>query len=96
MKKLSLFLILFLFIYAAAYNQQSLQTVAEQSNYESTSMYQDVMQFISGLKKSSSMMRVEFIGVTAEGRDIPLMVIGDPLPGSPKDLENDDRIVDAR
>jgi hypothetical protein len=93
MKKLFLFLILFLFVYAAAYNQQSLQTVAEQSNYESTSTYKDVMQFISGLEKGYPSIRVEYIATTAEGRDIPLLVIGDPLPMSPEDLINDNRIV---
>lgn len=92
MKNIPLLLILFFLIHLTSYNQ-TLQTVAERSNYESTSLYQDVMQFISGLEQSSPMIRSEHLGVTAEGRDIPLLVIADPLPGSPEDLEKDDRIV---
>lgn len=86
-------MIFIFFAYTSAYNQQSLQTVAERSNYESTSTYKDVMHFISELEQSSSLVRMEYLGVTAEGRDIPLLVIGDPLPVSPEDLEKDDRIV---
>ncbi len=93
MKKIFFLLALSFLIHSIAYNQLSLQTVAERSKYESTSRYTDVMKFISGLEQSSALIRTEYIGTTAEGRDIPLMVIGDPLPSSPKDLENDERVV---
>ncbi len=93
MKKISLLLVLSWIMCLATYSQLTVQTVAERSNYESTSTYKDVMQFISGLEKESPLVHIEHIATTAEGREVPLLVIGDPLPASPKDLENDDRIV---
>ncbi len=93
MKKIFFLLALSFLIHSRAYNQLSIQTVAERSNYESTSVYKDVMAFIAGLEQSSPLVRTEYIATTAEGRDIPLLVIGDPLPGSPEDLVNDNRIV---
>lgn len=93
MKRLFTLVLLTFLIHLFAFNQSSIQTVAESSNYESTSTYQDVINFITELEKSSSFIRVETIGTTAEGRDIPLMVIADPLPQSPADLKGDERIV---
>jgi dipeptidyl-peptidase-4 len=75
------------------FSQTKPLTVAESSNFESTSRYEDVMKFIDQLKSSSPYIRVETIATTNEGRDIPLMVIGNPLPQSPEDLHNDNRVV---
>jgi len=93
MKRFLLILALVFSIQSLAYNQSTIQTVAERTNFESTSTYEDVMNFISILEKGSPLIRVENIARTVEGRDIPLLVIGDPLPQSPDDLVNDDRIV---
>ncbi len=68
-------------------------TRAEKSEFKSTSDYKDVMNFIEQLQSSSDNIRVEKIASSAEGRDIPLLVIGKPLPSSPEDLANDPRIV---
>jgi dipeptidyl-peptidase-4 len=68
-------------------------TVAENSDFKSTSRYNDVKVFIEQLKKSSHFIRTEEIAVSAEGRALPLLVIGNPTPKSPKDLINDKRIV---
>jgi hypothetical protein len=51
------------------------------------------MTFIGQLKKSSKYIRVETISTSVKGRDVPLLVIGNPLPKSPAQLANDDRIV---
>jgi murein tripeptide amidase MpaA len=77
----------------SAYSQAELQTVAERSNYESTSRYDDVMAFVDQLKNSSKYVGVETIAKTIEGRDIQLLIVGNPLPKSPKDLINDKRVV---
>lgn len=66
-------------------------TIAEKSNFESTSRYDDVINFITQLKKLSSNIRVETIAKTIEGKDIPLLVIGHPLPKSSKEIKNDKR-----
>jgi murein tripeptide amidase MpaA len=85
-------LILSLTVFAVS-GQISLQTVAEKSDFKSTSDYNDVNVFINQLQKSSPYIRIETLAVSAEGRDIPLMIIGNPLPKSPKDLARDKRIV---
>jgi dipeptidyl-peptidase-4 len=76
-----------------ASSQVQFQTKAETSDFKSTSDYKDVTVFIDQLKKSSHFIRVENIAVSAEGREIPLLIIGKPLPKSPSDLITDKRIV---
>jgi hypothetical protein len=68
-------------------------TTAESSDYKSTSDYKDVMDFIQQLKSTSGNIRIESIARSVEGRDIPLLIIGKPVPESPEDLANDPRIV---
>ncbi len=68
-------------------------TVAEASGYTRTSLYTDVMNFIENLQLKTPYLRVETICKSAEGRDVPLLVIGRPLPASPLDLKYDSRAV---
>ncbi len=93
MKKVYLVLTLMLLVHSTVFSQSELLTTAEKSNYESTSTYEEVIQFIETLEKSSDNLRIEKIARSIEGRDIPLMIIADPLPINYKDLKNDDRIV---
>lgn len=92
MKKYSLLSVIIIFNSIGLFGQAEMQTVAEKSNYESTSRYEDVIAFVSHLK-ASKFVRVETIARTVEGRDIPLLIVGNPLPKSPKDLVNDKRVV---
>ncbi len=73
--------------------QQGPLTVAEASGFTATSRHTDVTSFVRDLQQASSKIRVENIGTTAEGRQIPMLVIGDPVPTSPADLKYDDRAV---
>ena len=73
--------------------QVNFQTVAEKSDFKSTSDYNDVRIFIDQLIKSSHYIRTESMGTSVEGREVPLLIIGNPLPMSPKDLVNDKRLV---
>jgi hypothetical protein len=68
-------------------------TTAESSNYKSTSTYDDVRNFIAELQKLSSQIRVEKIATTVEGKDIPMIILGDPPPFSPLFLKDDNRLV---
>ncbi|EFK96794.1 peptidase M14, carboxypeptidase A [sediment metagenome] len=68
-------------------------TVAEKSDFKATSEHKDVTEFIDNLKILSPYLRVECLGKSNEGREIPLLVIGNPLPDSTDDLKNDSRIV---
>jgi hypothetical protein len=59
------------------------RTRAEQSGFEETSRYEEVRAFITALIALTPHARVETFGQTEEGRDLPLLVIGDPLASSP-------------
>jgi murein tripeptide amidase MpaA len=93
MKKLSLISFFLLLIQLQALTQNKILTVAEKSEFKSTSCYEDVIAYIDQLKKISPFIRVETIARSTEGRDIPLLIIGDPLPASPDGLKRDKRIV---
>jgi len=62
-------------------------------NHKSTSEHKDVIEFINNLKRSYEYIRIENIATSSEGRDIPLLIIGNPLPESPESMKDDDRIV---
>ncbi len=68
-------------------------TVAEESDFTATSRYVDVVEFIRKMQEQSPLIRVETMLVSPEGREVPLVIIGDPVPSSPLDLHNDDRAV---
>lgn len=86
MKKL---IILLLCIYPQLGNAQYFPvTVAEGSNFQSTSTYNDVMNFITMLQKASKYIRVETIATSNDGRDIPLLVVANPMPKTPHDIGN--------
>jgi len=93
MKQVIVFATAALFYFAGVSGQQGLLTVAESSDFKSTSNYNDVMSFIEKLSKSSKIIRVETIAKSTKGRDIPLLIIGDPMPESPAQLNDDNRIV---
>jgi hypothetical protein len=73
---------------APSWAQKQPLTVAEATNFEATSRYADVMNFIRELQKVSPYIRVETLCRSAEGRDVPLLVIGNPLPASTFDPRN--------
>ena len=68
-------------------------TAAEASGYTATSTYAEVLAFIRDLQKLSPLVRVETIAVSTEGRAIPLLVVGKPVPRDPLALRHDKRAV---
>jgi dipeptidyl-peptidase-4 len=68
-------------------------TVAEESQWKATSRFADVMSFIRSLQEQSPYLRVETLASSPEGRNIPLLVIGNPLPSPPSSLSRDGRGV---
>ena len=75
------------------HGQEAPLTVAESSAYRATSRYEEVIDFVRELQRLSADIRVGTLAVSAEGRRIPLLVIGDPVPSSPADLRFDKRAV---
>jgi dipeptidyl-peptidase-4 len=86
------FILFFSTIFHAT-GQQPLLTVAEESRFTATSDYNDVMSFIDNLQKKSENVRVETIARSVGGMDIPLLIIGNPLPATPEEARNSGRIV---
>lgn len=90
---LSLILLLLSFIPSLSSTKQQPLTVAEASNFTATSRYADVTNFIKELQRQSSLLRMETLCVSPEGRTVPLLVIGQPTPSSPLDLRYEGRAV---
>jgi hypothetical protein len=93
MKRIFIYCIVLFCISNIVKGQFNFQTVAERSDFKSTADYKDVMAYIDDLKGASKLIRVEKIAKTIEGRDVPLLIIGNPVPDSAAELKNDKRIV---
>jgi len=68
-------------------------TTAESSGFTATTRHAEMMDFIAELQRRSDRLRVETMAVSTEGRELPMMVIGNPPPASPLDLRSDGRAV---
>ena len=69
------------------------RTVAESSDYTATMRYDEVLDFIESLQRRSDRIRVETLCTSTEGRDVPLVILGDPAPSTPLQLKHDERLV---
>jgi len=69
------------------------KTSAESTEYAATSTYAEVMSFVRELQKLSPLVRVEWICTSAEGKPVPLLVIGKPTPFEPPALRSDKKIA---
>ncbi|MEM9850087.1 MAG: M14 family metallopeptidase [Bacteroidota bacterium] len=84
--KLSLTLLGLLFALSAMSQKvwdADLLTVPEKTNYQKTSTYQEVMDFIMALQTASDLMHLEYMGTSKEGKDIPVMVLANPKVSTP-------------
>ncbi len=64
--------------------ESNLITVPEKSNYQKTSTYAEVMNFIEALQKESNLVHLEYMGKSKEGKDIPVVVLANPKITSPE------------
>ncbi|HLP44804.1 MAG TPA: hypothetical protein VK469_02600, partial [Candidatus Kapabacteria bacterium] len=60
-----------------------LETTAERSNFEKTSSYNDVMDFLFEAQKRSDKINIIRFATTTEGRMIPLVIISNEGIKSP-------------
>lgn len=94
MKKLLLITVLSI-IATSAYAQwpAELITTPEKTNYQETSTYADVMNFIKALQPKTDLMHLEYMGKSLEGKDIPVVVMADPKISSPEEAEQSGKPV---
>ena len=59
-------------------SENILKTPAELSNFEKTSTYKEVMNYISTLQNRSNDIKVEIIGNSYEGYPIPMVILAKP------------------
>ena len=95
MKRLTIILLIISLTASHSFaKKKDLLTIAESSNYSKTSTSEEVLDFIKELKKiNSKHLRVENIAYSEFGKQIPMMMIANPLPKKPEDLKNDPRMV---
>lgn len=58
---------------------------AELTNYEETTRYEEVLDFIAELQKRSPLIRLESFGKSEEGRLLPLMILSESPISNPRD-----------
>lgn len=63
---------------------EAMITIAERTNYERTSSFQEVMDVIDALDGESELMHRETLLLTREGRDVPIVVLANPVVTSPE------------
>ncbi len=61
-------------------------TKAETTDFTETMTYDEVVAFLGDLADQSDRVRLDTLGVTNEGRDIPLVMLADPPVASPEDV----------
>ncbi len=62
-----------------------LKSHAEASNFEETARFTDVVDFLKELQKRSPDIRLETLGSSQEGRQLPLMILSDPPVSNPRE-----------
>ncbi|MDQ1354383.1 MAG: hypothetical protein QG657_4692 [Acidobacteriota bacterium] len=72
---------------AADVNPVPLETAAERSNYEKTSTYAEVMDFLFEAQKRSDKINIIRFATSTEGRMIPLVIISNEGIKSPNELK---------
>jgi len=56
----------------------------EKSNFEKTSTYGDVMNFINAIKGKSPYIQISTLGKSPMGKDIPIVILSNPSVSTPE------------
>jgi hypothetical protein len=72
---------------AAVADDARLKSRAEQSRFEETSRYDDVIAFANELERTSPFVRLSTFGKTEEGRALPLWILADPPVSQPREAK---------
>jgi dipeptidyl aminopeptidase/acylaminoacyl peptidase len=69
------------------------QTVAETSDYKTTSSHAEVVAFCERLAKESPLIRVGTLGTSSEGRKLPLVILADPPVATAEEAARSKKLV---
>jgi dipeptidyl-peptidase-4 len=72
---------------------QPLLTVAERSDYKATATHAEVVDYCERLAKLSPLVRLAELGVTHEGRKLPLVILADPPLATPEEAVKSGKLV---
>lgn len=64
---------------------EALITVPEKTDYQATSTYAEVMDFINAIQQASVFISLESMGQSKEGKDIPLVILANPKITNPEE-----------
>jgi hypothetical protein len=70
-----------------------LLTVAEASDYRATSRHADVMSFCEELARRSPLIKRGRLGLSVEGRELPLLILADPPVASASEASRSGKLV---
>jgi len=65
----------------------NLPTRAESSDFTETTRFTELLEFLHLLDDEGNTLRVEFFGESAEGRPLPLAILGNPAPETPEQID---------
>jgi hypothetical protein len=68
-------------------------TVPVKTNYQKTSTYSEVIDYIKALQKRSDLMHLEYMGTSKEGKKIPVVVLANPKVNSPEEAKKSGKAV---
>lgn len=71
----------------------SQQTRPEKTNFEETSRYLDVIDFIDALKIDGKTMKRTFLGYSTQGKKLPMIVVGDVANTKPETIRKSGKLV---
>ncbi|MEK6700860.1 MAG: DPP IV N-terminal domain-containing protein [Planctomycetota bacterium] len=72
-----------------------LKTIAEQSAFLSTARYDEVQTFLKDLAAASPLVRLTDIGVSGEGRKIPMALLADPPVATAEEAKRSGKLIIA-
>ncbi len=68
-------------------------TKAESTNFEQTSTYRDVIEFIEELQRLGAPYQLEYIGESEKGKRIPMVVVANGLVANPSDARRSGKAI---
>lgn len=68
-------------------------TRPERSNYEETSRYQDVIDFVTAVTKNNAMLHLDWLGYSPRGKRLPVIFYGDIADTRPETIRKSGKVV---